>query len=351
MAVEVPAAAADSAAQAGHECVDCNKVTEVELIYLRLTYPLPGAANAGGGVSRYNQPLHLSDFTFFRSVVKPEDLWGESVTGATLEEKSKAVQKLAKTKAPIEDFVRKTPERAGVEQIFTCFCLMFDMGSGGVDIGPGREKWSLPTWEETPTRKDTGIWMYDNQKDYGLAPRLRILKGWGNATDTEVRAHCGKEYKAINASAKNDPYPSKHSHLSRDRRGKWTELRSTAGCLRVSTGDMLDMYETLKPYSRLNFSYSSPTPGNPLLNYQSSATRTRGAERHVNPYLTVMYMYAEGKEGYCAIRNTPIAGFYQTAAGRAWPTKMGPHDICESATWYTQQHTPLLEFYKANPDE
>lgn len=345
----VPAAATQAAADAGHGCEDCEKVTEVELIYIKLDYAMPGGGNIGA-TSRYGQALHLSNLTFYRVAVKPEDLWGETVTGKNLEEKSKKVQQLAKTKAPKEDVVKGAATREGAEQIFTCFCLNFDMGGGGADIVPGNDKWMLPTWEETPKVTGEGLWTYDSKKDYGLAPRLRVYKGWGNASDTLVRFHCGKEYKAINASAPTDPYPAKHSHLSRDRRGKWTDLRSTAGCQRISTGDMLDLYETLKPYSHLDFSWTAPDAGNPLRNWQSQSKR-KGGKRHVNPNLMVAYMFAEGKAGYCAIRDTPLNATFDAAMHRAFPKQVGPNTICQSALWHTQAHKPLLDFYKANPDE
>jgi hypothetical protein len=343
----VPAAAAQAADASGHGCVDCEKVTEVELIYIKLDYAMPGASTLGAQ-SKYGQALHLSNLTFYRCPAKPEDLWGEAVTGATLEEKAKKVQKLAKTKAPIEDYLKKTPERAGVEQIYSTFCLNFDMGNGGADIIPGNDKWMLPTWEELD--KTGGLWTYDSKSDYGLAPRLRVLKGWANASDTLVRFHCGKEYKAINATAKADPYPTKHSHISRDRRGKWTDLRSTAGCLRISTGDMLDLYDTLRPYTRLDFSWSSPNATNPLRNWQSVSTRS-SKTKPLNPNLMVAYMFAEGKAGFCAIRDTPLNATFDGAMHRAFPDQMGPNTICQSALWHTRAHAPLLKFYGANPDE
>ncbi len=345
----VPAGAAQAAEESGHRCEDCEKVTEVELIYIKLDYAMPGGANTGA-TDRYGHALHLSNLTFYRVAVKPEDLWGETITGKNLEEKSKKVQQLAKTKAPKEDVVKGAAKREGAEQIYTAFCLNFDMGSKGADITPGNDKWSLPTWEETPKVTGEGLWTYDSKTDYGLAPRLRVYKGWGNAKDTLVRFHCGKEYKAIDASAKTDPYPTKHSHLSRDRRGKWTELRSTAGCQRLSTGDMLDLYEVLKPYSHLDFSYTVPDAGNPLRNWQKVSKR-KGGKRHVNPNLMVAYMFAEGKAGYCAIRDTPLNTQFDAAMHRAFPKQQGPTTICQSASWYTQQHKPLLEFYRANPDE
>jgi hypothetical protein len=338
----VPPAAAAAAAQDGHGCANCDSVTEVELIYFKLEYPTPGGKP--GRADAYGHAPHLARLAIYRGIAKPTDLWGKEIKGKTLEEKCKAIQDEFKKTPPNEDYVKKTPERSGSELIYSSFGLNWDVGKNGGDMVPGSNKWSIPTWEEVPKRAGEGLWTYDTKAAYGLAPRLRVYKGWGGTPkDTLVRFHAGREYKAA-LKAGGDGLAR---HISVDRAGRWTDLRGTHGCLRVSVGDMIDMHQALRKYSSLNFTHTPPRPGNPLTEWEAKGKRS-GSRKQAPPHFAVMYLWAEGKAGWCAADEGTLNQRFQVAVRRVKGMENSTAHICDTATWTNAQ---VAAFHKANPDQ
>lgn len=379
---QVPAAAVKAAADNGHECADCDRVTEVELIYLQVTYSLPTLAEPGPKgkkpaspyapgevVDHYGHSAHLSRVRIYRSVVTPTELWGIDILGKTLEERSQKVQDAAKTKTPVESIIVGSPERKGAEMIYQAYCYNNDVGDGGADIAPGNEKYQLPTWEETPKRLSSGrgLFQYPDDPAFGRAPILIIYNKWGaGSSDTGVRFHSGREIRH-----RNTPGSARPAHLSTDRAGRWTELRATHGCLRVSNPDARDLYQTLRQYARLDFTYEAApvaapakkkgavaTPAAPNESVDQrikregweAATTRKGAVKNVAPNFMVGYLKAEGKRGWCAAREDGLDTTFAPIAknmDQYKKSKSTPH-VCDSMQWSDEQ---FREFYALTPQD
>ncbi len=371
----VPKEAVQATDDAGHPCVDCNKVTEVELLYFKLEYSLPAPAQPGKDgkkpkspyapgevVDSYGHAAHLSRVRIYRSTVTPTELWGVELSGANLEERAKAVQNAAKTKKPVESVITGSPQRKGASMIWEAYCFNNDVGSGGADIVPGNESYQLPTWYESPKKSDGSIWQFKGSGSdaaaFGFTPILVLHNKWPGTEDTGVRMHSGREIR--HRSTSGGAYPH---HLSVDRAGRWTELRATHGCLRLSAPDMVDLYETLKKYTSLDFSYAAKPAAAPKASKKKgaapapaptaesvderinregweNATKRSAGTKHVNPYLMVGYLKGEGKSGWCAGREDGLDTRF-AAVAKGLPAykdgKKTPH-VCDSMGWSNEDY-------------
>ncbi len=354
---ELSSNAANAAAQQGHGCTDCNQTSRVAYLLFWLRYPVPGEnkrARLAGPTGRSGHSAHLADLKVYLADCTPKDLWGEDITVTDPVKRFEAIQKAHEKKAAKRDFLVGTPERAGTTTVFQkVFCLNYDLNAAG-DITPANREWVIPTWLEVvprPKGAEDGMWMYASSQSaaYGRYPRLRVFKGWGTSKrDTTVRIHSGREIRH-----RNTPQSPVPAHLSVDRKGIFTELRGTHGCIRFSLWDQHELFNFMRVWSCMDFQIT-PDAGTVeqaiLQGYERHCTG-RAKFRSVEHFGLVAFLYAEPKEDWCAAREdaTLVQRFAQVARNMARYKEAGaaaPH-ICDTVAWSDEDY---LEFYRLVPD-